>query len=131
MSFICSRVWLNFEQQIFVRVKCYHEGIRDKVKETIFIKVIDFLSRGRLKVEINREWGITHKFHIVEKRLYVLVLKFVDDSRCGASNLQVPLQRLFLYEIFIARKTLVCIVTSLPFFRLLTTRLEFLINFEK
>ena len=99
-------------------MKCHHEGIRDRVKATVFVKVIDFHSKGHLKVEIDREKKITHKFDIAEKSLYVLVLKFADDSRHRAANLQVLLQRYFLYEKFIARKTLVCTSHIFTFFKI-------------
>ena len=67
-------------------MKCNYKGVRNETEATVVIKVIDLLSGGRLKIEINRKGNIAHQFHVVKKNLNILIFKLIDNFRHGAAN---------------------------------------------
>lgn len=87
-------------------MKGNYKDIRDRTESTLHVK--DFFARGHFKIKVNRERNLSHKFHVIEKSLYVLIFKFEHDSRYVAANIQVSLEGLFLDKKFIAGVALVC-----------------------
>ena len=86
-------------------MKDNYNDIRDRIERTFLVNV----PRGHFKIKVNRERNLSHKFHVIEKSLYVLIFEFEHDFRHVAANIQVSLEGLFLDKEFIADVALVCV----------------------